>query len=262
MKLIFVLFLMFIAGCGGGASTVSNNDNKNVSDMSDAQIAGFYTGFLTVNGVQKNDLPFVALISEVDKVVIVGETAASGELREIDKSAGLYELTLSLYENPKSIDAPLSPVFGVKTVDMKLKLTFGDDPTFGAWGVDEQNDNNRINISKDIGASKVPLGEDVFASWMQQFATASGSVLTNTLSIDEQGNISGNDTNGCNYQGNISNMPIATVAIPINLSISACGELSGSYEGLASVSDFSNGGDLLHLFVSNNAYGYVGSFTQ
>jgi len=73
--------------------------------------------------------------------------------------------------------------------------------------------------------------------WTFSQASSSGAVFTFTLSIDPDGTVFGSHTAGCVYNGTFGIIDTRYNVYRLSLDASLCGELDGSYEGLATLSE-------------------------
>ena len=81
------------------------------------------------------------------------------------------------------------------------------------------------------------------------YTTNLGTGYTLTIAIDATGQVTGNDTNGCNLAGNISSSHPAVDYYDVVLDVSACGNIDGRYNGNAALL-FDNTGAATALFLS------------
>jgi len=75
------------------------------------------------------------------------------------------------------------------------------------------------------------------------------------LSVADDGSFTGGDTSGCTYTGNFAIIDTAFNAYDVQLDITDCGGLDGSYTGLASLADDAGPEDTLLLSAANAAVG-------
>ena len=71
--------------------------------------------------------------------------------------------------------------------------------------------------------------------WTFSQASSGGAVFTFTLSIDTDGTVFGSHTGGCVYNGSFGIIDSRYNVYHLSLEASLCGDLDGSYEGLASL---------------------------
>jgi len=132
----------------------------------------------------------------------------------------------------------------------------------------------RVSVRESIKAPKLttrPTTVSFTASYDQSFerpsstATVQGVYTTNlgtgytlAIAIDATGQVTGNDTNGCNLAGNVSTSHPAVDYYDVVLDVSTCGNSNGRYNGNAALI-FDSTGRATALFLSaSNANAAIG----
>lgn len=81
--------------------------------------------------------------------------------------------------------------------------------------------------------------------------------LMTKILIEDQGTLSGNDSDGCEYLGYLDIINPAFNAYHAKIQISECGSVDGEYEGVSYLKD-----DRLNLHITNKQYGLFYVFSQ
>ncbi len=132
----------------------------------------------------------------------------------------------------------------------------------------------RVSVRESIKAPKLTTQSetvDFTVPYDQQFerpssaATVQGVYTTNlgtgytlTIAIDATGQVTGNDTNGCNLAGNVSTSHSASNYYDVVLDVSTCGNSNGRYNGNAALIFDSTGRATVLFLSASNANAAIG----
>lgn len=78
-----------------------------------------------------------------------------------------------------------------------------------------------------------------------------------TVMIDSNGNVTGEDFGGCTYSGNVGIINSLYNAYNANFTIKNCGSKDGFYNGLATLTDTDTNNDTIVAIVSNSTYSFI-----
>lgn len=253
MKLkAFALLVLMISGCGGS----DNNENE-----AEINLAGIYTGFVDINGVQSSG-PIVALISTGNNLAIVGNPGGAGE---IQRQSAVHQISLNISQGSNFIyQSQLNDLLQLNTIEAVVDEQGIAADWSNATAIIPPSSSTTyervlLRLTKSETSSSTALA-DLVGNWSASISDGADGQLTQTITLDAQGQITGSDTNGCVYLGSITNNDADTV-FPFNITLSSCDPFNGSYSGLMAI--ISIGSDnQLHLFASNDANGFAGVLSQ
>jgi hypothetical protein len=123
-------------------------------------------------------------------------------------------------------------------------------------------------VDSSGGTGSVSLLYDEIYERSSSLAKVAGNYVYSTLgygfpvSISTSGVITGTDTDGCDYQGNISTPDIDFNLYEINLDVSSCGSADGSYSRYAALYDEAGLNDGLTVALSNENYIVIADFLR
>ena len=248
---IFTLLLpLFLFGCDGEwGSSVSEEEIS-------TDYSGIYFGtFTTVLNSGNFSQNATILISENNQIAfqLFGNTGQiSGNLTNSD---GGLETSWSLFGNN------IANVFHSKSEDIHVSLEETDTGFFGNWS--GENTSGRVSFTRDEGQDQQIIPEQIAKNWELNIADSSGGSFTLSITLDTEGLITGSDTAGCVYMGNVDEATLTKRISSFNMSISSCGELDGSFQGLMAIAlGASSQGDLLLMFASNDLQSFTAVLNQ
>ena len=106
----------------------------------------------------------------------------------------------------------------------------------GIWGTYVwDQDFGRFNLIYFPSYEKRSLLNKLEGIWVFNQASSGGLVYTITLTIDPDGTVFGSNTPGCVYNGSFQVIDSSFNVYRLSLETSLCGNLDGTYEGLASL---------------------------
>lgn len=109
------------------------------------------------------------------------------------------------------------------------------DGIFGTytWG----HDFGRIYLTYSTSYERPSAINMLEGIWNYSAASSGGAIFTFTIAIDSDGMISGSNAAGCVYNGKVSIIDSFYNIYRLTLDASLCGELDGTYAGLATLGD-------------------------
>ena len=142
---------------------------------------------------------------------------------DVNVAVDRFTASLKAYSGG-NVQAP--PVTLDGTVEMK-------DGIWGEYTWDQ--DFGRFNLIYDPSYERLSLLSKLEGIWVFNQASSGGLVYTITFSIDPDGTVFGSNTLGCVYSGSFQIIDSSFNVYRLSLETSLCGNLDGSYEGLASL---------------------------
>lgn len=245
-----LVFIFFLVGCGGGSS--SSGDGTG-SPVTHASPGGFYTGTVTSN-VTGQTMNVAGLVSE------------DGEARFVSDEGYQYVISLSVHGNELSGSlrgyAPQGMVFvngqslttGTITgsVSERSSLTGG----FSAAGGDTGSFSLSYDGTAYERASSIGLLEGLWG-----YQLSNGYSLS--VSIGSNGEVFGQDSDGCVYSGEVRTIDTQFNLYRLNLGVTLCGGFNGSYEGLAiRHPQTSNNPEVVSFAMSTPTLSYIGGLLR
>lgn len=193
---------------------------------------GYYDGTFTENGLS---YPVFAILHNGTIYAIstqagtVYQGVYSTNENELNGSVSAYYLNGGLYA-----DADLSGTF---KENESIDLSFQTD--IGTAGTVKMNFNSAYNATANL--------ETIGGNWI--YSEGSYSV---SITVESGGQFFGQDTNGCAYSGVISQANGDNNIFDVTLSIEACNDLNGDYDGLGAT--FNNGLEFDVIATNTNSF--------
>jgi hypothetical protein len=232
--LCLVSFLAACGGGGGGGSTFSPTPPPVV----DADPGGIWEGSIanTTLGATYQ---------------AAGLSISSGELRFFDEQGNSYVGQISVDGNTYagSVTAFVAPGFVFNDGSTVTTGTLNGQilerqQLSGTYAMDTDERGSFTFLYNNYYDRDSSLTQ-MIGTWQDEFG--------NTYSIDSQGRIFGQDSFGCVYAGRVAVINPDYNAYRVNINLSNCDGLNGSYSGLGALDDFASIGDNgLFIFQVNN----------
>lgn len=244
-------FLLCLAGCmllsgcggggGGGGSGASSAGTAPPPAPADADPGGIWYGF--ANNMTLGESYEVA-----------GVSISSGELRFIDSQGVQYHGSMQVSGNSFTASiraiAPLGGSFinGGTVLTGTLNGTISQRSSLQGSYLMSSGERGTVSLLYDNLYQRPSSMARVTGTWID--------ASTNTFSVDSSGRIFGQDSMGCVYSGNFRMIDTRYNAYRMDLDVSNCGAVNGSYSGLAAIDDWQANGDnrLLVLQLSNHVW--------
>ena len=250
-SLVLNCFLIFSCGGGGGGSSSSLPSTPTTPTVTQTH-AGFWIGTFTSN----------VLHSTYDVTGLIAETG----LANFASTS-----TLAQYSGVISVIGNSNSFSGNVTAYAPVGETFPDGSTVGIVSV-----SGTFTGQGAISGTYSGVGDSGTFSLTysglynrpSSFAAIAGTwegpvqVYTNTVTVGPSGNIIGSSTAGCSYSGNVGIIDPTYFAYNVNFSIINCGLESGTYIGLAALTDTVTANDTLLIEVSDPSFSFVASLTR
>jgi hypothetical protein len=159
--------------------------------------AGIYEGTLTAS--HKHAIPVVALVPESGPTLLSAQDGSFYRLN-VATSAGVasgsyraFSMTGGLPNGSPSDSGSASLLASAKALNARaLEVTLAD----------QQGNEQSLDLTLDTRYKAPPPSGALVGTWYNP--TANG--VTVTLSIDADGSLSGNDSDGCTYTGNVNSV--------------------------------------------------------
>lgn len=229
-----------LSACGGGGS--SDSGNSAAPKVSASAANGIYVGNVRDVYSQHGDsivFPLVAVVyeGEVYSLADHGYTYTSS----IDvQSNSDYEGTFRVYDD-----------FGDFLQTIEVDGSYQEKTSLSGQYQSERGFDSSFSLDYVPEAYEVPAGLDMIDGvWSVTNSTSNASIT-----INSNGEFFGSDDAGCVFSGDIT-VPNASVNVyRVNLTQENCGEINGSYSGLASLDTFGPSPELVTI-VSNNDFSF------
>lgn len=243
---LLLLFGVIIPACGGGGGSSSSPSAAPATQS----ISGIWIGTFTskVTGTQEH---ITALISE-------SNTARFASVTSLAQYSGLLSVTGNSFSAQLIACSPPGSLFrdgsfvGVVTITGTFAPQGTMSGTYSGVG-----DSGTVSLTYSTLYERPSTPAAVAGIWE---GTLSG--FATTLSIDPTGSIGGVSTSGCSYNGIIRIINPSYNAYSVDLVITDCGLQSGSYTGLAALTDTYTTNDTLFAELSGTGFSFVGSMKR
>lgn len=246
-NILILACLIALAGCGGGGGGGSSTGTNPPPTNADPGGIWFGTAHNTTAGLTFQ---------------LIGVSIGTGEFRFLDDQGvqyfGSIKVSGTAFTGSLTAYAPVGTVFsnGSPVLTGNISGTISQRASFSGQYTLSTGERGTISLTYDAlydRDSSIPL---VSGTWQDDFG--------NTYTVDSQGSIFAQDSAGCVYSGNISVVNSAFNAYRVNLQVSNCGPINGSYNGLAVLDDFQSVGDdrVLIYQLSNVNFALTASLTK
>lgn len=234
-----LLASLALTACGGGSSGSGPGTNPPVTINADP--GGIWYG------IAEN----ITLGETLD---VVGVSVSSGELRFIDDRGVQYYGSMQVSGNTYNASfravAPLGEYFlnGSSVLTGTMTGTIIERSSLqGAYQLSTGERGTVSLLYNDLYQRSSSLGR-LAGTWIDAY--------NDTYSVDSMGRIFAQDSAGCVYNGTAAVINTSYNAYRVNLTVSNCGAVNGSYSGLGVVDDWQVVGDnrLLIIQLSNQIW--------
>ena len=230
------LFALGLTACGGGGSSDTSNTGANVINAS--AMNGIYVGEGSESGFGTFEL--IAFI-QGGQIRAVADTGVGYSGALTAKEDGTYQSSLTLYD----FDAAAFDTAGVQG-------NFESASFFDGSYERSSGPSGSFSATYSAAAYEQPASLDMIdGTWAVTNATVSNSITINT-----NGDFFGTDADGCVYSGEISVPNPNRNLYQADLLIESCGSVNGSYTGLIGAG-INSSGDTLLMLVSNSSFGFA-----
>lgn len=234
---LILVSVSFLVSCGGGGG--SDPAPTPVTQSAN----GIWAGTLVENGVGTYT---------VDCLLYEGDIIA------INSDAGvIYKGTYTVSGNNFSANVDAMQIGGglfdtgtmSGTVIEQDRLTASFNSASGSTG--------SISVTFDQIYNRPSSFSLVEGTWSKTSGTYTGN-----LTITDAGGVSGSDSDGCQVTGVVSILDPNHNLYGLDVDVTSCGELNGSYDGFSGLSDENQENDTLTYTVSNGNYILIYSLTR
>ena len=221
----FILFGLIACGGGGDDSGQITNSSAN----------GLWEGTFTENGVGTFDVSGllyngrIIAISESAGTIYDGNYLVKGN--NITGSVTVYEIN----------GGPVATAEISGSVSEQDSISVSFDTSYGTSGTMTLFFNSIYNRTSSLSL--------VAGSW-----NYTDGAYSLTITVQNDGSIFGQDSAGCVVSGTIGLLDASHNLYSMNVSITSCGMLNGSYTGFAGLFDDINTNDFLQVAVSNSNF--------
>lgn len=241
--LLVVATLIGLVGCGGGSGSGSGSGTGTNQPPPAATVnpAGVWYGYVSNTTLGES-------------YEVVGASISNGELRFVDSQGVQYQGTMHLSGNSYTASIKAIASLGETFVNGKTVITGSLSGTI----------QQRSEIT---GSYMMSTGESGTVSLLYDAVHQRGSSLSRlagtwtdiygeTYSVDSQGQIFAQTSDGCVYSGNASVVTSGFNTYRLNVTVSNCGTFNGTYNGLGVIRDWQANNDnrLLIFQLSNNSW--------
>tara|TARA_R110002072_G_C7958528_1_gene533739 strand:- start:1117 stop:1839 length:723 start_codon:yes stop_codon:yes gene_type:complete len=224
--------LVLLTACGGSGGSSSTEN----------ELGGIWTGTVTLTDT--TELGAIGLASEAGKIFFL----SGGDLSIGNVATSGTNFTGSLIEyyadGGNSASGSISGTFAART-SLTGSATF-----------------NSVQTSTfSFNYESIHERDSSFATISGTYSLTDGG-YTETYTVDADGLITGSDTDGCVFNGQIS-LPDTNYNIyGVNITASNCGDANGVYSGLAALVDDTTTNDTLIIGAKGTNYAIAGSIPR
>lgn len=232
--------LIGLSACGGGSSG-SGSGATTPPPTVNANPAGVWYGY--VNNATLGD-----------SYDVVGVSISSGELRFVDSQGVQYHGTMQVAGNNYTATfraiAPLGETFlnNSTVITGSLNGTIQERSTISGSYTMSTGETGAISLLYDPVHLRGSNLSRLAGIWTDEYGE--------TTTIDSQGQIFAQTSDGCVFNGSASVVSSAFNTYRFNVTVSSCGTFNGTYGGLGVISDWQANDDnrLLTFQLSNNLW--------
>lgn len=236
-----LLSILVLTACGGGSGSSGSSVVTPPPPVANADPGGIWYGF--ANNTTLGETFEVA-----------GVSVSNGELRFIDNQGVQYQGSMQVSGNSYTASfraiAPLGEYFldGSTVLTGNMSGTIIQRDSLEGSYLMSSGERGTVSLLYDELYQRPSDLSRLTGTWID--------VYDDTFSVDAMGRIFGQDSWGCVYDGAAAIIDARFNAYRVNLTVSNCGEVNGSYSGLGVVQDWQAAGDnrLLTLQLSNQAW--------
>lgn len=233
----YILVAMSLTACGGGGD---DGDSSVVNDSPGGIWRGSVT--LTATGATYQSIGLITETGELHFLTTDGEQTTGN----VTVSGKTFSANITSY-------APLGSVFdngstvisGTASGSINQRSTFSGSARFSGT----------VTSNFSYTYDSIYERDSILSLISGLYFDYDGSGYWVTYDIDSQGVITGSDTDGCQFNGNVKLINPDFNMYRINITATSCGDLNGDYTGLAALMD--DGGsqnNTLAVSVSGSKY--------
>ena len=233
-------FIFLLVAC-----TSTNNSNKDTLDsIAKGPLDGIWMGEFDIRGRGPYDFTVVHLNDKAYAYSLKAKAMCLGTLR-FDGEHSFHEYVLFALDGGPFDWANVTGTLKKDEHDQKLLASYFKTLNGGDTGA--------LNIVYSNIYDQSSSLRDIQGEWIY----TDRDELTTSYSIDEQGMIIGDDTDGCEYMGNVNIINPDHNVYKITVEIKECGSTSGKYEGVSFLEE-----GLFKLQIANPRYALYYAFEK
>jgi len=228
LKLGFVVVSLgvslFLSGCGGSSSSATSGSSTVVSHAIKA--AGVYSGTST-----SSSYGTIA----VDGVVAQNGRAFFFAPNQGDIYAGTVNETNDTVTGPLTAYAPVGYQFPDGSSVTSLSINANTVPQSTLSGTFSGGGESGTFTLGFVSSYEESSSLSKIAGTYTYTQTTSTSTDTLSITVDSTGLVTGSDSTGCVYNGQVSLIDSSKDAYDVTATITSCGALNGTYKGVAAL---------------------------
>lgn len=236
-KLSLVLLVSALVACGGSGNTF------NIGRI-DQSATGIWNGTFTETGFSEADLLGFVINGKFYFISLGRDTVYVGtysvNYSSLNASASLYQINEEIFGGADITGT----VTEESTMDGSFTTSYGSFATFSLTYDTDATDRGSSLLATD-------------GVWSQ---TVDSDVLT--IAIDLNGIITGSDTAGCVYNGDVSVIDLSKNIYLFDITLTSCGIFNGTYSGYGVISDDVSANDTLTYVMENENFLLYRSLTK
>lgn len=223
--------LVLLTACGGGGGSTSTQN----------ELGGIWTGTATLTDT--TTLDSIGLVSEAGQIFFL--TGSDLSIGTVSTSGSNFTGSLTEYYSAGGFaSGTIAGTFTART-SLSGAATFNSVQT-STFNFNYENIHER---------------DSSFATISGTYSLTSGT-YTETYTVDTDGVITGSDTDGCVFNGQVS-LPNTDYNIyGVSVTASNCGDANGTYTGLAALVDDTTTNDTLIIGAKGSTYAIAGSIPR
>ncbi len=220
-----MLFSTVLLACGGGGGGEATDTTTNSTATQSA--GGIWRGTVTsvINGATYKAIGLITETGEIRFLTDDGEQT----LGNVTVDGGAFNASLTSY-------APIGTVFAQNNSSVISGTALGTVAEKSSLS-GTTSYSGSVTSTFTFSYDSIYERNSSLSSVAGTYSDTDGFGYTETYSIDSLGNISGSDTNGCQFSGRIQILDSNYNVYRINLTVTNCSVANDTYSGLATLLD-------------------------
>ena len=247
-KLMLITVMSFLTiSCGGGGGSDDNTEDRNVTENDSP--GGIWQGKVTFTDTDETN-EAIAFITEAGTLRMLSDDGEQ-TIGDVTVTGTSFTASITSY-------APNGMVFDIN-----------NSPVLSGTAEGEINERSSLSGTTTVENQVTSTFSFTYDSAYEQTSSLSAisgrysdsdeTGYTETYTINDQGVITGSDSDGCQFSGQVQIINSDFNLYRIEITVTNCGELNDDYAGLAALLD---DGDTLGVSISGNAYVISGSLPR
>lgn len=234
-SLVMVFTSFVLTGCGGGSGGGSSVPTP--APIVNSAVGGIWEGLITLTDGTKYEA--AGFVTETGELRFITEDGAQ-QVGRISSAGSVINGEVTEYT------ASTAPVSGTITGEISARNTLSGSAQFG--GVTTSTFSFKYDTLYERDSSLAVVSGI--------YSDTDGIGYTETYTIESDGTITGSDTDGCVFGGLVSILDPNYNMYRVQLTVSNCADLDGTYTGLGALSD-ANGSENDTFIISLTGPAYV-----